>query len=531
MGIPTVCASKRELKERTRGHINPLDVHPGCTAQTKFVWCMPRPKILQHLWSLGVPYAHKSCPCNELVSLTNRVMAPTEAVTSRGRYLLRHFHYAADAIGKAVSGAKLSRRSFLEAVKIPGKRKIYEKAVQELERWGWDYGDGKLSSFVKVESVAEESKDPRMIQARSPAYNVELGCYLKPVEHRILALDFSRVFGFGPNGRLIAKGLNNVQRGGLIRTKFDRFTHCAVVGIDASRFDMHVSLDMLKHWEHRIYTAAYRNDEYLRRLLRWQQINAGRTRGGIRYAAKGGRASGDQNTGLGNSLITIFLAFSFFADRPEMKWDFLCDGDDALIFCEEDQLGWQEDFRVHCASLGFKMAIEESVTNIDQIDFCQSRPIEVTHGKWVMVRNPVRAIYRSALSNTSMATIPEALQTLWAIGSCELALHAGIPIMQEFALYCLRNGIKPTEKKLDLMKYRLTYKYWDLPKNNSPRPITTFARSSFAAAFGISIGEQLLLEKAFSQTNFKLHGYTTIPEPVDLGAGEVNVSSDSVYVL
>jgi len=458
-------------------------------------------------------------------------MSPSEEITAVGRRLLDRFSKVADSIGRAVSGVKLTRRSFLESVKIPGKKRIYEKAVEELNRWGWDFLDGKLSSFVKVEPVAEESKDPRMIQARSPQYNVELGRYLKPLEHKVLSLDFSKHFGFGPSGRIIAKGLNNIQRGRLIQRKFDDFCQTSVVGIDASRFDMHVGLPMLRAWEHRIYQAAFKNDEYLVRLLKWQQVNSGKTRGGWRYTAKGGRASGDQNTGLGNSLITVFLAFSFFADRPHMKWDFICDGDDALIFCEADQLGWQDEFALHCAHLGFKMAIEEPVYELDQVEFCQAHPVEVTHGKWVMVRNPVRAIYRSCMSNTSMATIPEALQTLWAVGSCELALHAGIPIMQEFALYCLRNGVKPTEKKLDLMRYRLTYQYWELPKNNRPSPITPFARASFASAFGIPIADQLILEKAFRTTNFKLEGKLLSPEPVDLGAGEVHVNSDSVYIL
>jgi hypothetical protein len=226
----------------------------------------------------------------------------------------------------------------------------------------------------------------------------------------------------------------------------------------------------------------------------------------------------------------VFLAFSFFEGK-NLHWDFLCDGDDALIFCEADDLGWQEDFARHCASLGFKMAIEEPVMELDQVEFCQAHPVEVTHDKWVMVRNPVRAIYRSAMSNTSMATVPEALQTLWAIGSCELALHAGVPIMQEFALYCLRNGVKPSNQKLDLMRYKLTYQYWELPKNNKPYPVTAFARASFASAFGISVAEQLLIEKSFATTNFKLHGKVLAPEPVDLGAGEVYVNSDAVYIL
>lgn len=507
-----------------------LGIHPGCTDQTKYVWCIPRPKILQHLWSLGLPYAHKSCPCNELVSLTNRVMAPERNITITGKSILKRFRGVAKSIGMAVGGVKLTRRSFLDAVKIPGKRKVYAKAVEELEKFGWDYADGLLSSFVKVESIAEESKDPRMIQARSPQYNVELGCFLKPIEHRILKLDFAKFFGFGPHGRVIAKGLNNVQRGTLIRKKFERFSHTAIVGIDASRFDMHVSLPILKMWEHAIYLAAYGDDRYLQLLLRWQQVNAGRTRGGWRYTAKGGRASGDQNTGLGNSLITIFLAFSFFADK-DLEWDFLCDGDDALIFCDADDLGWQEEFEAHCSDLGFKMAIEEPVFEMDQIEFCQSHPVEVTHLKWVMVRNPKRAIYRAAISNTSMSTIPEALQTLWAIGSCELALHAGIPVMQEFALYCLRNGVKPTGRKLDLMRYKLSYQYWELPKHNKPYPVSPHARASFASAFGISISEQLVLERAFATTNFKLQGVYHAPEPVDLGAGEVYVNSDSVYIL
>jgi hypothetical protein len=224
----------------------------------------------------------------------------------------------------------------------------------------------------------------------------------------------------------------------------------------------------------------------------------------------------------------VLLIGSYFAGK-NVRFDMLCDGDDALVFVDLEDISVMDGFADYCQALGFKMEISEPKINVCEIEFCQSRPIEIVPGKHVMVRNPKRAISRAGMSHTSMASIPEALQTLWAIGACELALHVGVPVMQEFALWALRNGVKPSAKKFDQMRYRLSHQYWDLPKAHDPLPVTPSARAAFAEAWGVSPAEQLLCEKHFREHNFQLEKKVMAPEPVDTGAGLVYVAGFKVY--
>lgn len=538
--MATVCARKRKIarpKAEMRGlldvsqdALDSLRHAPHClNHDQKYVWCIPRPRILKWLWGLGIPFFHSNCKCNEIIAISNRALSPLESITEEGEKHLVRIRSAALRLGRSLSVVKLSRRSFVLSVKVPGKRKIYERAKVYLDKFGLDLGNTRLSTFVKGEQVHGESKDPRPIQAASPEYNIELGCYNKPIEELLGKLRWNIAFPGAPTGRLIAKGLNNVQRGALISKKFHAFNNPVVIGIDASRFDMHVSRDWLKV-EFEIYKGAYQHDPYLSSLLRWQLGPRGRTSKGVRYTLNGGRCSGVPNTGSGNSFVCCFLTLNYLCSRG-IKFDFLCDGDDALIFLEEEDLHHLGEFPEYCASLGFRMVIEAPARSLEDIEFCQSRPIEVTPGKWVMVRNPKRALYRGAMSQTSMATVIEAKQTLWAIGSCELALHSGVPVMQEYALWCLRNGVKPSQRKLEMIKTKLSHNYWTLPKSQEPKPISIGARITFANAFGIPLAEQLMLEQAFRSSDFTMSGVVDELPTEDTGAGEVFSVDDKIYVL
>lgn len=427
--------------------------------------------------------------------------------------------------------ACLTWRTFVDSVTIPGKKRIYERALGNLLDGGYQKWMSRLSSFIKVEAVCGTTKgsaDPRMIQARSPEFNIVFGCYYKPIEHLLLTLDWSRVFPWAPKGRLIAKGLNNVQRGRLLRAKWETFKNPICFDFDASRFDQSVSVEFLEMC-HEFYVALHNGDKFLAKILREQIKNAGVTANGWRYFGDGGRASGDQDTGGGNSLITVVMAIQFFRFLS-IRFDFICDGDDGLLFIEAEDIAVMSEFVQHCMDMGFKMELGKPVSVFEHIDFCQCRPVELMPGKWVMVRKPARAISRLAMSHTSMSTIIEALYTLWAVGSCELALGSGVPIMQSVALWAIRNGKKPSARFMALTQYRATYRYWDLPKSHGPRPISPCARESFSEAFGVSVGEQLILERAFDSHVVDLQGRKVLLEVYDTGAGPVISDDYSVYL-
>jgi hypothetical protein len=73
------------------------------------------------------------------------------------------------------------------------------------------------------------------------------------------------------------------------------------VGLDASRFDQHVSHAALK-WEHSVYNSWFKDKEFAR-AISMQLINEGTgytDEGKIKVEVEGCRMSGDMNTSAGN---------------------------------------------------------------------------------------------------------------------------------------------------------------------------------------------------------------------------------------
>lgn len=530
MGYPTVCAGSRELKEIRRGLITSRIPTGGCSNARPIIWAIPKPRAAAEILDLSVPYFHRPCLCNEIVSLHNRVMSPPYSPNHLGATHIRALENRLVNWARSNQLKRLTWETFVDSITVPSKRRLYARALVNLKKFGFEKWMGNLSSFIKVEAqcgVSKGSADPRMIQARTPEYNIAFGCYFKPIEHLILELNWSTIFPSAPTTRLVAKGLNNRQRAVLLKSKWDQFEEPVCFDFDASRFDQSVSVLYLELC-HAFYLALHGDSKRLREILAFQVVNHGITKNGVEYYGEGGRASGDQDTGGGNSLITVTLVIRYFMDKG-IKYEFCCDGDDGVIMIERRDVRAMLGFVDYAQHMGFKMEVGEPATNFDHVNFCQCRPVELALNHWCMVRDPRRAISRMAMSHTSMSTIPEALQTLWAVGSCELALGSGVPVMQDVASWALRNGRKPSSKFLARFAYHDSYRYWHLPRNHGPKHITPFARASMAAAFDISIGEQLLLEKAFSGHNFDLECMVLVGEPMDAGAGPVSCEDYKVY--
>lgn len=184
------------------------------------------------------------------------------------------------------------------------RRTVYEKACASLQASEVSRADSVVSTFVKSEKINLSSKPdpaPRVIQPRHPRYNVEVGRFIKKIEHAVYN-NIADVWG----DTTVLKGVNAHQQADLLRKKWDSFRRPVAIGLDASRFDQHVSTDALS-WEHSIYLKYFSGSEraILKRLLSWQLVNTGRARasdGIIKYKVNGCRMSGDMNTGLGNCL-------------------------------------------------------------------------------------------------------------------------------------------------------------------------------------------------------------------------------------
>jgi len=290
--------------------------------------------------------------------------------------------------------------------------------------------------------------------------------------------------------------------------------------LDASRFDQHVSQAALC-WEHQQYIKCFTNQKHrnqLAMLLELQLVNKcfGKVPDGeVKYTTDGGRMSGDMNTGLGNCLIMCAMIHSYAAFRG-VDIKLANNGDDCVVFMETCDLNtFNTGLHSWFEKMGFNMVAEEPVYNIEEIEFCQTRPVFVGPGitDYIMVRNPHTAICKDTVSITPLDTDKQFRGWLNAVGTGGLSLTGGIPVWQDFygsyQKYGKFNpktqtgwgwGVRKLAENLD-RKYK------------TPSPAT---RASFYVAFGITPDEQLCLERFYQN--------------VEIGVGDNPYISDHVVL-
>lgn len=372
--------------------------------------------------------------------------------------------------------------------------KVYASAAESLERLAVQPDDARLTTFVKAEKIdltAKGDPAPRVIQPRTPRYNLEVGRYLKHLEKPIY-----KSIGALWGSVTVFKGRNGIDRARGLREKWDRFNTPVAVGLDASRFDQHVSPDALR-WEHNVYKACFASPSdkiALGRLLQWQVHNKGVGRawdGSIRYEVEGCRMSGDMNTALGNCLLMSSLVWEW-CRQTGVDAELANDGDDCVVIFEAHQLSkFTSGLKEWFLRMGFTMKVEPPAWIFEEIEFCQSRPVE-TAGGWVMVRDPRKAMAKDLHSVLPLDSPGMARGLCTSIGLGGSALCAGVPVCQSFYQALVRLG----EGKFIGQHPSMDTGFSRLCAGVEARdvPISDDARVSFWRAFGLLPSEQLLLE-------------------------------------
>lgn len=308
------------------------------------------------------------------------------------------------------------------------KRALYQRAVASLQSRKVSHKDAVVNTFVKAEKTKIKPGGfvPRVIQPRSARYNVEVGRYLKRFEKE-LQRGFRREWGYD----VILKGYNATQVAQRLRDNWDSFRKPIAVGLDASRFDQHVSIDALK-FEHSVYNDVFKAKE-LAELLRMQLVNRGRAYVGntkVSYTTNGCRMSGDINTGMGNCLLMSLMVLGYL-EHKGLKARLSNNGDDCVVILESRDLHKLDGLSKWFLDLGFTLTQEPVVDTFERIEFCQTQPIWTESG-WRMTRNP-----RSAPSKDLVSLLPWDSETSvnnWrsAIGGCGIELTRGVPFWQSF---------------------------------------------------------------------------------------------------
>jgi len=386
------------------------------------------------------------------------------------------------------------------------RRDIYKRAEDGLEAVPLHKGDAVLRSFVKAEKVNVTVKPdpaPRLIQPRSPRFNAVVGSHIKHMEKPLYA-GIAGVYG----GPTVLKGYNAEQSGKIMRDKWDSFEDPVAVDLDATRFDQHVSREMLM-WEHSIYLSAFTGEDRtnLRQLLRQQLDNRGVIRcsdGTIKYSVSGCRMSGDMNTAMGNCLIMCAMIHRLFAERG-VNAKLVNNGDDCVVFCERrDAHRLTDGLFEWFLRFGFQIKVGAVTDVFEKVTFCQMQPLW-DGTQWLLVRDPHVSMSKDRHTLVPLITPKLTAAWLYGFGMAGMSLTGGLPVLQEYYACMLRHG-QPGRVEQST-QWENTAGFLNLAKGmaREVRPVTDAARLSYWRAFDVCPNRQRLVEQQLRDTTLSLH--------------------------
>lgn len=388
------------------------------------------------------------------------------------------------------------------------KRVEYERAAESLLTESLRKRDSRVKVFVKAEKhcVSKKSREniiPRIIQPRDKRYNVELGRFIKPMEHRIYKA-INRMFG----DTTVMKGLNAEQTAKAIKWKWDETPNALGIGLDLEKMDLHVSVLALE-LEHRVYMRCCpkKYKRKLRKLLSWQLQTHGlayTSDGRLKYVKDGGRCSGDMNTGLGNVILMCLLVYAYnqkFENvgtniHPRVQTIKLANnGDDCMVILNKNLAhGYMGEIRPWFVEMGFPLTVEDPVAEFEQIEFCQTNPV-FDGDKYIMVRHPA-SIAKDCLSTVYNGTMQTLYDYYHVLSIAGIHLTGGIPIWQEFYAALARGSV--LGRHTIMAQHETGMMLMAKGVNRVYKPVQEHARYSFWLAFGITPDEQIAMEKHYS---------------------------------
>lgn len=397
---------------------------------------------------------------------------------------------------------KTTRMTSKEFLGFYSGRKLerYSKAVESLDMLPIREKDAWLSTFVKAEKLnlsAKPDPAPRVIQPRDPRYNVEVGRYLRHGEEYLFkAID--KLFG----GRTIFKGINSDEAGCAMAELWHSFSDPVGIGMDASRFDQHISRDALE-FEHKMWIGMFPPSQrkHLAKLLSWQITNKGIARcpdGEIRYKVDGCRMSGDMNTSSGNCYIMCAMIHNWCsAICGVRKFRLANNGDDCMLVVErKDEELIRAGLIEYCLDLGFTMKVEPSVYVLEHVEFCQTRPVMVD-GAYRMIRNLHHSMSKDLHSLNDLQSDTAASAWINAVGVGGRTMNDGVPVLKEFfKQFPTAKGCNTNSDMAISLAEQYAYKFSRKGKFLDATP-TPESRYSFWLAFNLTPDEQIALESGF----------------------------------
>lgn len=379
------------------------------------------------------------------------------------------------------------------------KRVAYAKAADSLKKDAVSRRDALLNMFGKFEKQNLD-KANRGINPRSKRFNLRLGKYLKFME-KPLYKAINKVYK-ARTAHTVIKGLNVADAAKVARAKWDLFRNPVALGLDAEKFDAHVSTPCLKY-EHSFYTgihSRFGNQVELKWLLNQQLKNTGVAYcddGKIKFSIRGTRCSGDLNTSMGNCVIMCALVYAYSASVG-VDIELMNNGDDCVVFMElEDLERYKGGVPEYFKRKGFRMTVEEPVTEFEQIEFCQSHPV-FDGERYVMVRNLSNCLQKDPMCLVPIQNARALQQWYDAVGSCGLSLTSGVPVLQEF-YKCFKRSGRPCSEGFKRAVFKNT-SYFERVRDlrEEDKVCSATSRCSFYFAFGVLPEHQIAIEAYYA---------------------------------
>lgn len=479
---------------------------------------------LSHRVNYGV---HNFDVNNTLVGVWERIFrvkGPTGLVTvpAPRKAALLSLTPIVDKLLSKMSKIPVLRQTYEQVLSCYSGRRlaIYTQARDSLRRTFLEDRDAWLKFFVKCEKLNFTEKPdaaPRVINPRSPRFNLELATFIKHLEkptYRAIDQLFNGQRAHGSARlRTVMKGLNADHKGQAMAQLWQQYRDPVAVCLDAKRFDQHVSAEIMRIVEHRYWLGLYQSSAekaLLKRLLTLQLENKGFARcwdGTVKYTVKGKRMSGDMNTSSGNVLLmTVMLYYYLYLGPQAAKLKgynvrVANDGDDSVLIGERGyekivHATLEQDF----LGFGFEMDIEMETDVLERIRFCQCHCLEITPGQYRMVRAHPTTMSKDAISTLSI--INEASYDGWrkAVGQAGVALTSGVPIYQQY----YQTYMSGAEYAKAAVGNEITgAMIMALGMQETAREVHPCCRVSFCKAFGVEPPYQRAVEKRLAALSLR----------------------------
>nr|UHS71937.1 MAG: putative RNA-dependent RNA polymerase [Carmotetraviridae sp.] len=486
----------------THPHIRIPERRTPCREQTMLV-----AKLLEPFLQLQIP---AQCLCNETLGVANRVLGVRPEMSPLLECLMRQqLRLMVVRAGPYDTQTLLSRCP-------DGKRKPYEKALISLLDAPLTSEDKSVKAFVKMEKLEllkpEKFKDPRIIQARTPRFNVMLGMYTRAIEDHLKGMIDPEWQALGVRVEVIAKGHNLQRRAQQLLAIWGLYDQPASVSMDLSRWDMHVSAQML--WCLGEYYQLIFPSPLLAELLEPLTNSSCKTTKGVKYTKKHGVTSGDMTTALGNCVAVIAITWALRKElsdcvatgeslRQRMthqipggycddsncypETELLCkpcliskyiselaivihanklvdippftiydDGDDHVMITDKRLVPTLNKLLpVWWEEAGHKLTTEPPALKPEAIEFCQMRVLPTIP---VMVPDPKKVIPSSlCLTGRYREQWKEYLKTVW---KARAIMHQGVPVLGPLFYHLQKELRGPLLKDMELRHALMRQNYW-----------------------------------------------------------------------